>query len=78
MGIYKLDQAEIDKAFEGTNFGNGFTNKERVYGGLLKAACEYYNGYTMHCILKELGLINEKGDTTAKGRSLLYDYFKTK
>ena len=78
MGIYKLDQSEIDKAFEGTSFGSGYTNEQRVYLGVLKAACGYYNGYTMHCILKELGLITKKGDTTEKGKSLLYDYFEIK
>ena len=69
---------EIEKQFEGTNFGR--TDFEvLVKQGLLKTVCGYYNGYTLRQILHRLGLIAIKSeydiDVTLRGYKALYAWF---
>ena len=58
-------QSDIDKAFNGTNFGpDGETPEGRrnfVAHCILKRACGFKDGRTIETICKELGLLTKNG-----------------
>ena len=68
----------IESVWGSANFGEELNKNKRnvVDNALLKIACGYSNGYTAHCIIKELGLISEKTMKLTKlGRNYLYESF---
>ena len=84
---YDISDEEIEKAFEGTNFGENVINRNELAQGLLKAATGYYNCHTLTCILIDMGLAVSvlKADDfnfetgfqmTDKGKKFLYECFK--
>ncbi len=66
-----LTDEEIAEAFEGSNFGDR-DKRKLLEQGVLKRTADYRTGHTLHCIMKMLGLITEKGNTTKKGRRFLF------
>jgi len=66
-----VSDADLKKAFGHANFGNT-TEREVIKFALLKANCGYHNGHTADCIIKELGLINEKRKLLKKGKEYLF------
>ncbi|WP_020594152.1 hypothetical protein [Kiloniella laminariae] len=75
-----ITDAEIDAVHANANFGEDITKRDVVKAALLKWACRYSNGSTATQIIKEHGLIVEKGkkrkpELTDKGRKYLYASF---
>ncbi len=71
---------EINAVWGNANFGPMEPNEEEhkvniVRLGLLKVASGYYQGYTSRSILKDLKLITEDYELTAKGKAALWDLF---
>lgn len=80
-------KAEIEKAFEGTNFGPNAKPEIILKNGLLAISCGYALGSTLCAILEELGLIGRKSEgrpssgnytfyVTELGRRTCYDWSK--
>ena len=65
-----LTDEEIEKAFEGTNFG---TRKFRplLEQGVLKVNAGFRTGHTLQCIMKELGLMG-KSKILKKGNRFVF------
>lgn len=73
-----ITDKQINSVWGSANFGEELNKNKRnvVDNALLKIACGYSNGYTAHCIIKELGLISEKTMKLTKlGRNYLYESF---
>jgi len=79
LGVFKIEQLvtdkQLNKAFQGTNFGKR-TPRELIRNGILKHTCGYYTGHTIECVLKEIGLLTEKGKPTKIGKEYLYLAFE--
>jgi len=71
----RIEDKEIEKAFENTNFGPN-DNRKLAAQGLLKQLAGWRSGYTLTCIMKELGFVNRNGDISKKGKMFLYEEFK--
>ncbi|MCP4761431.1 MAG: hypothetical protein GY870_06590 [archaeon] len=69
-----LTDKEIEKAFEGTDFGNR-PHIELLKNGVLKRCGGYYNGHTLTRIMQDLKLINKKGKVLQRGLLFLFDSF---
>ena len=74
--IIDPSQDDIDKAFEGTNFGPcGKTpegRKNLVVHCILKLTCEFADGYTIRQICKELGLLTKNGKPKKSAKRWAY------
>jgi len=81
-----IEFPELEEAFEGTDFGEGMTDRQRLENGVLKLLCGYSNGSTLTGILEKLKLIKvSKIDdpqtfpyatviiVTKKGKKFLYE-----
>lgn len=69
-----VSDAEINKAFENTNFGT--TNyREILHIAVLKKACGHHCGHTITTIMKELKLIGSDGLPIKRGRLLMRKAF---
>jgi hypothetical protein len=65
-----VTDAELEKAFQGTNFGH--TNHRKLLeASVLKKAVGYHCGHTITTIMEQLGLIAKSGLPTKKGRQFL-------
>lgn len=70
-----LSDEEIEKAFKGTNFGH--TNyRELLNASVLKKLLDYHCGWTITCIMKELGLIGKTEKVTKKGKLLVREAYR--
>jgi len=69
---------ELEDVWENANFGENHTDKMRlVKQGLIKWACGYRTGYTLQCILQEVGLLTKKTKRlTKRGQFCLYEFFR--
>ncbi len=66
---------EVEKVCVNADFGSS-TKREILNQGVLKCACEFYQGSTAEMMLKEHGLINRQGYTlTVKGKAYLWAVF---
>lgn len=65
---------DIDKAFEGTNFGTKDYRTLLNYS-VLKKLVGYHCGWTITCIMKELKLIGKTGKVTKRGILLVREAF---
>lgn len=66
-----VDDAEIAKAFDGTNFGR--TDYRRLLAlSVMKVALRYHCGHTITVIMQDMGLITTKGRVTERGRRFCY------
>jgi len=74
--IEEPNQADIDAAFRGTNFGTaGETPEGRrnlVAHCVLKRACDFREGGTITAICKELGLLTPRGTPKRKAKHWAY------
>ena len=72
-----IPDEEINKVWGNANFGLELNKNKRnvVDNALLKKACGYSNGYTAHCIIRELGLVTDKLELTELGKKYLYSTF---
>ena len=71
-----MTKEQLEKAFEGTNFGSKEYDKI-LREGLLKVACHYWNGHTLTQILIMLKLRTPKQNRlTDAGRKLLYKMYE--
>lgn len=71
-----ITDEEIEKAFNGTNFGRT-DYRELLNVSVLKKSVGYHCGHTITCIMHDLKLIGKTGKVTKKGIMLLreaYDY----
>lgn len=66
-----ITDAQLDHAWGNADFGDT-PKRDIVRFTLLKYACGYSSGKFAKEIVKELGLINEAGRPTKKGREYLY------
>lgn len=66
-----LTDAEIAAAFEGTNFGTR-DHRRLLEQGVLKINAKYRTGYTLACIMQELGLIGKTGKVLKKGNRFAF------
>lgn len=80
---YLVSDSELSKAFENTNFGirtkETEWQRQAVGCACLKRLEGFHTGYTMECILIELGLLTErpKLKITRKGKNFIFrTYFK--
>lgn len=62
-----ITDAEIDAAFEGTNFG-GANRRKLLEQGVLKRLTGYHCGHTLTMILRGLGLTTVNDTVTKKGK----------
>lgn len=70
-----VSDEEIEKAFKGTNFGH--TNyRELLNRSVLKKLLDYHCGWTITCIMKELGLIGKTEKVTKKGQLLVREAYR--
>lgn len=67
-----VSEAELQKAFAGTNFST-LEHRRLLHQAVLKKACGYHCGHTITVIMCELGLICKKEPLlpTRKGRELM-------
>ena len=67
-----VSEAELQKAFAGTNFGTT-EHRHILHQAVLKKACGYHCGHTITMIMLELGLIVKTQPLlpTKKGRNLM-------
>jgi hypothetical protein len=71
-----ITDQQLEKAFEGTNFGSKEYYKI-LREGLLKVACQYWNGHTLTQILIMLKLRHKNQNRlTDAGRKLLYQMYE--
>ncbi len=72
--MFNLTDAQIEEAFQNTNFGH--TNyRQLLEQGVLKKVVGYHSGYTLTQILIKLHLITEKLNLTTEGRDFLFNAF---
>ena len=74
MGVKEVElvtDADIARAFEGTNFGRS-DHKHLLALSVLKKALRYHCGHTITQIMVRMGLTTEKGRVTPKGRFFCY------
>jgi len=69
-----IPDVEIDRVHANANFGD-MSKRDVVNLGVLKCASGYYQGHTSTQIMKEHGLINDKYELTAKGKTYLWAAF---
>lgn len=62
-----ITEAEIEEAFDGTNFG-GANHRKLLEQGVLKRLTGYHCGHTLTMIMRRLGLTTEKDTVTKKGK----------
>lgn len=67
-----VSDAEITKAFEGTNFGAA-NHRDLLALSVLKVALKYHCGSTITGIMVRMGLTTERGKVTERGRQFCYD-----
>lgn len=66
---------QIEKAFLNTNFGD-MDRRVMLTQGILKTIAGYKTGgHTLTNIMKNLGLISDKGTVLKKGKMLLFKAF---
>lgn len=72
-----VSEAELQKAFAGTNFGTT-EHRHILHQAVLKKACGYHCGHTITMIMLELGLIVKTQPLlpTKKGRDLMRIAFR--
>jgi hypothetical protein len=67
-----ITDAEIEAAFEGTNFGTAIPRR-LLEQGVLKALTGYHSGHTLTTIMRKLGLLTHRSDrVTAKGKRFVF------
>ncbi len=74
-----ISDEEIEVAFKYTNFGYDGSvkaHREVLAHGCLKRLVPYHNGWTLTCIMRQLGLTTEKDTLTAKGKKFIYAHFQ--
>lgn len=73
-----VSDEEIIEAFHNTNFGmDGVVFwRKLLEQGCLKRLVPYHSGWTLTCILRNLGLTTEKDTLTVKGKKFLYAAFQ--
>jgi hypothetical protein len=74
MGNFILSEDKVEKAFQGTNFGS-VSHEDLITQCLLKRNCGYYDGFTIICICKELGLLTKTEKLTKLGKEVMFKYF---
>lgn len=67
---------QVEKAFEGTNFGGG-DKRDIIRETLLQLNAGFSSGHTAKVICRELGLLG-KNDLTKKGKRYLHHAFTRK
>lgn len=70
--VERVTDADIARAFDGTNFGRT-DHKHLLALSVLKKALKYHCGYTITQIMMRMGLTTEKGRVTEKGRLFCYE-----
>ena len=72
-----ITDKQINDVWGNANFGEELNKNKRnvVDNALLKMACGYSNGYTAHCIIEELRLVNKNKTLTKLGKEYLYSAF---
>lgn len=70
--VERVTEADIAKAFEGTNFGRT-DYKQLLALSVLKTALRYHCGHTITHIMYRMGLTTQKGRVTEKGRLFCYE-----
>ncbi len=74
--VLGVKTSSFAKAFEGTNFGS--TDYDAIVReGLLKVACQYWNGHTLTNILISLGYRHKNRNVLTKaGLKQLYEMYE--
>jgi hypothetical protein len=70
--VERVTDADIERAFDGTNFGRT-DHKHLLALSVLKKALRYHCGHTVTQIMVQMGLTTEKGRVTEKGRLFCYE-----
>ena len=69
-----ISDEEIEKAFNGCNFG-GCDPRQLLEQGVLKRLTDYGCGWTLTQIMRKLGLTTPKDRVTKKGKSFAMNAF---
>ena len=69
-----ITDAEIEAAFDGTNFG-GVNHRRLLEQGVLKRLTGYHCGHTLGMIMRKLGLTTQKDNVTTKGKRFVMSAF---
>jgi len=76
MKIHELGQIsdkDLNKSFKGARINK----REFLAASILEVQAGYHIGYTITCILQEMGLLSPKRNITKKGRAFLwFEYSK--
>ena len=70
--VERVTDADIARAFDGTDFGRT-DHKHLLALSVLKKALNYHCGHTVTQIMVQMGLTTEKGRVTEKGRLFCYE-----
>lgn len=71
----KVTKEEVNKAFEGTNFGEFADYFEILVEGVVNKAAGYHVGYTLETIMRKMGLIGKNQLPTSRGRQFMRDTY---
>ena len=71
--VERVTDADIARAFDGTNFGRTDHKHLLALSVLKKKALRYHCGHTITQIMVRMGLTTEKGRVTEKGRLFCYE-----
>lgn len=69
-----ITDEQIEVAFAGTSFGDR-DKRKLLQQGVLKKIAKYRSGSALTSIMRQLGLITEKGSVSSKGNYFLFDAF---
>lgn len=75
MTTHIISDQEMEKAFEGTNFGENCNHWALLNASVFKKLVGDHCGHTIEQVMKELGLITQKGTVTIKGKKLVAESY---
>ena len=74
-----ITDSEIDSLFKNSSFSTAFTPRQRIENAILERACGFSTGYTLECIMVNLGLLTKVShNLTQRGRYYLWTVYKRK
>lgn len=70
-----ISDAEIERAFIGTNFGDNSNHRKRLAMAVLKKLTGYWSGSTITRIMRDLRLVDVHDNVTKRGKDFCLGQF---